>query len=137
MPRFFRAMKKSDDDKPLVEPTASGLGVRPNHDIDLDVSGNAIANRKGMSVGPNWRDLPLHRIPKRLRPLAPGARGSDATFCFVYGDGPFQDSPVTADLELACDSATHGTVAPYQTVPLLQYEGALEATRNDWTNDEA
>ncbi len=136
MPRFFRAMKRSDDDKPLVEPTASGLGVRPNHDIDLDVNGNAIANKKGMSVAPNWRDLPLHRIPKRLRPLVSGARGSDSTFCFAHGAGPFRDGLVTADLELACDSTTHGTVAPCQAVALFQYESALAATRNDWTVDE-
>ena len=50
MPKIYRAMKKDDDDKPYIEQSANGLGVRPNHDIDVDVNGNAIANKKGMSV---------------------------------------------------------------------------------------
>ena len=43
-----------------------------------------------MSVAPNWRDINLNRIPKRLKTLFPGARGSNAWFCFRTGTGPFR-----------------------------------------------
>lgn len=79
MPLVFRAMKKSEDGLPTVEQTASGLGVRPGIDIDLDVQGNVEVNGKGMSVAPTLRSMPLLRIPKRLRDKVPGARGSNNT----------------------------------------------------------
>ena len=44
MPVVFRVMKKDQDDLPKVEQSASGLGVRPGIDIDLDAQGNAIVN---------------------------------------------------------------------------------------------
>ncbi len=71
-PKVYRAMKKDNDEKPSVEQTASGLGVRLWADISIDATGNVVLDNSGMSVAPAWRDLELHRIPKRLRTLVPG-----------------------------------------------------------------
>ncbi len=89
-----------------------------------------------MSVSPNWRDLPLFRIPERLRSLKPGARGSNQTSCFRGGSGPFQQGTFAEGLTLEPDSATHGTIAPVRVMPLDDYQSALEATRPGWQVDE-
>jgi hypothetical protein len=136
MPRVFRAMRRDADGLPHVEPSASGLGVRPGVDIDIDPNGDVLVNGKGMSVSPNWRDLPLFRIPERLRPLKPGARGSNNTSCFRSGAGPFQREAFAEGLALEPDSATHGAIAPARVMPLGDYQSALETTRPDWQVDE-
>jgi hypothetical protein len=136
MPRVFRAMRKDADGLPLVEQSASGLGVRPGVDIDVDPRGDVLVNAKGMSVSPNWRDLPLFRIPERLRHLKPGARGSNNTFCLCSGSGPFQRGDFAEGLTLEPDSAIHGTIAPARLMPLDDYRSALEATRPTWHVDE-
>jgi hypothetical protein len=100
-------MKKEPDGLPTVGPT--NLGVRPGTDIDLDIANNALANGKGMSVAPNWRDINVNRIPKRLRPIVLGARGNNSGFCFRMGDGPFQQG---------------------------SFAKGLTATRADWQEDE-
>jgi hypothetical protein len=137
MPLVFRAMRKEDDGFPKVEQSAGGLGVRPGVDIDLDPQGNAMVNGKGMSVSPAWRDLPISRIPRRQRSVVPGARGSNNTFCFKTGDGPFRPGAFAAGLVLEPDSATHGCVTPERLVPLQQYESDLAATRSHWQVDES
>jgi hypothetical protein len=129
-------MRKDADGLPHVEQSASGLGVRPGVDIDADPEGNVLVNGKGMSVSPDWRDLPLFRIPERLRHLKRGARGSNNTFFFCSGTGPFQRGAFADGLTLEPDSATHGTIAPAQVMPLDDYQAALEATRPDWQVDE-
>jgi hypothetical protein len=129
-------MRKDADGFPHVEQSASGLGVRPAVDIDVDLHGNVLVNGKGMSVSPNWRDMPLFRIPERLRHLKPGARGSNKTFCFRTGAGPFQRGGFAEGLTLEPDSATHGNIAPDRTVPFDDYQSALEATRPEWQVDE-
>jgi hypothetical protein len=58
MPRVFRAMRKDEDGLPHIERSASGLGVRPDKDIDVDPDGKIFVNGKGMSVGPGWREVP-------------------------------------------------------------------------------
>jgi hypothetical protein len=88
-------------------------------------------------VGPAWRDLPIFRIPKRLRDKAPGARGSDDTFCFRAGNGPFASGSFAAGLELVVDGPTHACIAPAQSVPLDRYESDLAATRTGWQVDES
>lgn len=127
-------MRKDTDDLPTVSPT--GLGVRAGKDVDVDARNNVLVNGKGMSVAPNWRDININRIPKRLRPLLPGAAGSNTWFCFRTGDGPFQQGAFATGLTLEPDSATHGVVAPAQIVPLASYEADLAATRPDWEVDE-
>lgn len=130
MPLVYRAMRADGDGLPTVEPTASGLGVRPGIDVDV-VAGDVLKNGLGMSVSPSWRVISILRVPKRLRDKVPGARGSNSTYCFKYGVGPF-----AAGLELAPDTPAHGCVTPGQQVPLLTHENDLASTRADWQVDE-
>ena len=135
-PQVYRAMKKDADDKPTVDQTATGLGVRPGTDINIDAAGNVVLDDNGMSVAPRWRDLELHRIPKRLGTIVPGARGSNNTHCFTTGAGPFQRDPFAQGLELIPDTVIHAAVAPIAAVPLAQYEANLASTCPDWVIDE-
>jgi hypothetical protein len=134
MPRVFRVMRKEPDGLPTVNQTS--LGVRPGMDVDLDVHNNVLVNGKGMSVAPNWRDINVNRIPKRLRPVVPGAGGSNNKFCFRAGNGAFVQGAFANGLTLEPDSATHGNIAPAQVVPLATYEAHIAATRPDWQEDE-
>ena len=136
-PKVYRAMKKGVDDYPLAEQSASGLGVRSGIDITLDQTGNVVLDGNGMSVAPAWRVLELHRIPKRLGTIVPGARGSNATYCFTTGTGPFAQAPFAPGLELLPDTPAHGCVAPTVSVPLRDYEDNLATTRTNWTIDES
>jgi hypothetical protein len=122
-------MRKDADDLPTVSETS--LGVRPEKDVDFDAQNNVLVNGKGMSVTPNWRDININRVPKRLRPLLPGAAGSNTWFCFRTGTGPLERGPFANGLTLELDSATHGTVAPAQIVPLATYLADIAATRPD------
>ena len=137
MPRVYRTMKREDDGFPTVEQSGSGLGVRAGIDVDLDEQGNVLANGKGMSVAPAWRELNFTLIPKRLRDKFPGARGSNNRFCFRAGTGPFARSSFAHGLELVPDSRKHGCIAPLAMVPLVQYQDDLKATRPDWQLDES
>ena len=134
MPRVFRVMRKDADGLPTLSPTS--LGVRAGVDVDVDAQNAVRVNGKGMSVAPAWRDININRIPKRLRPQIPGARGSNQTFCFRYGTGPFQQGFFADGLTLEPDSPTHGNIAPEQSVPLAIYEADLAATRTGWVEDE-
>lgn len=127
-------MRKEPDGLPAVSQTS--LGIRPGVDVDLDAQNNVLVNGKGMSVAPNWRDINVNRIPKRLRPIVPGAGGSNNTFCFRTGNGAFVQGAFANGLTLEPDSATHGNVAPAQVVPLATYEADIAATRPDWQEDE-
>lgn len=131
MARVFRAMERDDDGWPKVGPSASALGVRPGIDIDVDAQNNAVPNKKGMSVSPSWQELPVRRKPRRL-----GGQGSNNTYCFRFGTGPFQHSAFGPGLEFLPDRPTHGVVRPTQLVPLAEYEANLAATRAEWQFDE-
>jgi hypothetical protein len=133
MPQVFRAMRKDRDDLPTLARLATALGVRIGIDIDIDSQNNAIANNKGMSVSPAWRQLPIFRIPKRLDPRG---QGSNNTYCFKRGTGSFLQGAFAPGLELLPDSPTHGVVRPTQLVQLSQYENDLAATRAEWQIDE-
>jgi hypothetical protein len=134
MPLVFRIMRKDADGLPNISPKS--LGVRRGMDVDVDALDNVLVNHKGMSVAPDWRDVNVLRIPKRLRSKIPGANGSNNTFCFRFGSGAFQSGPFASGLTLECDSATHGIVAPESIVPLSRYESDIAATRSDWREDE-
>jgi hypothetical protein len=142
MPCIYRAMKKADDDLPVVEPGARGLGVRqppsPYADVDVDSDGNVVLNGQGMSVARHWRDLPKHRIPERLDDGEIGAIGSNLDYCWKMGDGPFQRAPIAEGLELIPkkDDTTRGNVAPIRSVSLAQFQSHLGSTRNRWVVDE-
>jgi hypothetical protein len=134
-------MKKDDDDKPVVEATGKGLGVRgepvnEQTDVDLDPQGRVLLNRKGMSVAPQWRDLPFFLISKRLRDKVPSARGNSNLYCFTMGDGPFEEGALSQELTLIVDRATHGVVTPQTLVSLNDFQSHLADTRDDWWIDE-
>jgi hypothetical protein len=139
--RIVRPMKKdpADPGRPLVGVQSKCLGVRTTGnwaDIDIDGSGCAVANRKGMSVSANWRTLPPHLIPEELDDGEIGASGKGMEV-FVLGTGPFADSPVAAGLELCLKEGRNdaGHVCPVATVLLAQYQADLAATRPDWVID--
>ena len=136
MPRVYRAMRSDGDGCPRIEATAAGLGVRVGVDVEVDAGGIVVLDGKGMSVSPDWRDLPLHRIPERLKAEVPDARGSNRSSCFRYGIGPFLRGAFADDLTLEPDSSSHGTVAPSRPMSLPEYQAALAMTRTGWVVDE-
>lgn len=144
MPLIFRAMMRDAmDGKPMVGADARKLGARlppkPHADIPVATDGSVKPQTGGMSVAPRWRDLPAHRIPKRLQSLFRAAAGSDVLHLWRMGEGPFADGPVTTDLNLRVDpndSTRHGFVEPAITMQGADYEAALAATRDAWVIDE-
>jgi len=133
MPRVYRIMKKDDDERPTLGPRS--LGVRSS-EVDVDGANHVQVNGKGMSVSPRWRDISITRIPRRLRDKVRGALGSNNSFCFRFGSGPFMKGPFALGLTLEPDSPHHGTIAPVAAVPFETYQIDLEATRPDWHIDE-
>jgi hypothetical protein len=101
-------------------------------DIAPTPDGRVFPETGGMSVAPTWRDLPAHRIPRRLKKLCPGAAGNDKMDCWRMGIGPFEDSPVSPDLNLRVDSGIHGGVEPSREMPLPAYQDALAQTQDQW-----
>jgi len=138
MPLIFRSMTR-DGDQPSVGAAATTLGVRlppdPHADVHPDGSGEVHPGGGGMSVAPDWRRLPSHRIPKRLRPALHGdqdARGKENLYCWRMGEGPFERAPVSDELQLAPDQPDHGVVEPSTPMPVADFQGYLAATRGEW-----
>ncbi len=134
-------MRKEQDEKPVVDATGKGLGVRVEpvrgvSDVDVDDQNRVILNGKGLSVAPNWRELPFFLIPKRLQHQVKAARGSASLFCFTMGDGAFADDRVAEQLSLRVDRPNHGCVVPSQLVSVERFQADLAATRDDWHIDE-
>src|SRR4051812_42055400 len=131
MPTIFRAMKRAEDNLPVVEPNAKGLGVREppslHADVDVDDQGNVVSKLKGMSVARHWRDLPTHRIPERLDDGLIGATGPNAICCWRMGDGGFLPGPVAHGLELVHKQhdSTRGNIVPSGIVSLAQFQADL------------
>ena len=136
-PKVYRAMKKDAEEKPIADQSATGLGVRSGVDILIDEAGNEILDGNGMSVAPEWRKLELHRMPKRLGSIVPGARGSNSTYCFTTGEGSFQREQFATGLVLIPDTPIHATIAPIAVVPIQEYESLLAFNRPDWVIDES
>lgn len=140
MPLIYRAMTVDGDGKPKVGQAARTLGARVppagKPDIRPDGAGIVRPRTGGMSVAPGWRNLPAHRIPKRLKPLMPDAAGKDEDACFCMGDGPFVSGAVATDLELRVDRPEHGMVEPAAAMPASDYQRALAVTRDQWVIDE-
>ncbi len=142
MPKIYRSMKKEADDKPVVDATGKGLGVRNEPvngvvDIDVDDDGMVLMNGKGMSVAPAWRDLPIHLISKRLKSIFPAARGRMDVYCFTTGQGDFANGELSESLNLSVDRPEHGVVAPASSMSITQYQDALADTRDSWNIDES
>jgi len=139
MPRIYRSMK-ADGDKPLVANSAIGLGVRigngPHDDIRVTKSGEVTPGSGGMSVASNWRELPVHRIPRRLRSQLPSAVGNDLLACWRMGSGTFVTERIAVGLMLRIDKGNHGLVEPTERTLLDNYLQNLAATRDEWFIDE-
>jgi hypothetical protein len=130
--------------KPKVGAQSKNLGVRtppnPHADIAVDAAGNVQPGAGGMSVAPDWRLLPGHLIPKRLKHVVPKARGSNQLCCWRLDDGAFQPGKITADLWMSPDPAApnrHGFVEPSRRMALHEFQAALFDTRDDWVRDES
>jgi hypothetical protein len=148
-PKVYRAMLRDEvDGLPVAGANANALGVRvPNLDaaeatmttvdVRMDELGNVAMDGGGMSVAPEWRKLPVHRIPERLRPLVPSARGKNMTACYAMGEGEFVRGAVAVRLELIPDKPGHGVIAPTEVVPIATYQSDLGATRRFWRIDES
>jgi hypothetical protein len=115
-----------------------GVRVPPaaRPDIIPDAAGLVTPGMGGMSVSPNWRDLPYWLILARLSHLIFGATGRNDAACFRMGNGPFTSGPVAADLELRVDGPTHGLIEPAAVMTVADYQRALAATRDQWIVDE-
>jgi hypothetical protein len=129
------------DNLPVVGSTSSSeLGARHGDDISVDAAGNVVRNATGMSVAPGWREIKYTRIPKRLKPIFPGATGPNSNACFTMGEGPFENGIVANGLELIPDEGpmpfVHGVVAPIEVVPVAKYQADLANTRASWRIDE-
>src|SRR5688572_5778937 len=127
----------AQDGKPKVGSESKRLGVRvapnPIEDIVVNSDGTVSPATGGMSVAPQWRKLKLHLIPKRL-----GGRGHDDLVCWRLGDGEFVETMISNDLIFRPDpNPTHGLIQPARSMPVVQYQEALAATRDDWTRDES
>jgi len=138
-------MKMAQDGFPAAEPPARGLGIREpgqegvKADIDVDSDGLVVLNERGMSVARGWRDLPPHRIPRRMDDGEIGARGPDKDCVWCLGQGEFLPGPVSRALLLAIKihNTSSGNVVPAQRVTVAQFLMDLAATRKDWSVDEA
>ena len=144
MALVYRVMTP-DGAVPKIGPSARALGVRvpanPNADVTPDEAGNVGPQRGGMSVAPAWRDLEVHRIPRRLEHIVPDATGSNKDQCWKMGEGPFTEAAVSSQLILRPDEAVdgkvvHGVIEPASVMSIEGYQTALAATRDEWTVDE-
>ncbi len=142
MPKVYRSMRRADDGLPTAGSNSKELGVReppnPAADVDLDENRIVILNGRGMSVVQNWRQLPLHLVPKRLRTTAPGATGANTLACWTMGEGEFAAGALTENVELSLKrgNSRGGNVTPSLPVSIDQFQRDLSATRNLWILDE-
>lgn len=139
---IYRAML-IDEGLPHVAPSAASLGVRlppdKHADINVDRFGLVEPGTGGMSVSPEWRFLPVHRIPRRLRMKFPRAAGKNDLFIWRMGEGPFTSGSFTEHLMLRLDPEKpqkHGFVEPVVRMAVADYQQALARTRGYWRIDE-
>ena len=135
MPGIVRAMRR-DGQHPLVGASKNALGVVIGHghndDLPMNAQGLVIPKTGGMSVSPTWRDLPGHRIPRRLQFLCSKATGNNLADCWQLGEAPFIDGPVTTTLSLKIDHPAHGIIEPSNEMEVGEFHAALSATRERW-----
>lgn len=133
-------MHSDTDGSPIVGDAANKLGVRfpPVAPADVDLcpaTGKVLANRKGMSIAPDWRNLPVHRIPVRLQPRFPAAVGSNRYRCYRLREFEFVDCSISQLLVLFVGQG-HGVICPRVDMPADQLRVALSETRAEWEVDE-
>jgi hypothetical protein len=131
------------DESPRVGRSKTLLGVLigpgVNDDINQDSNGCVHPGQGGMSVAPNVDALPPHRLPERLRAAYPhrfpDAVGTNTLRCWQMGAGAFEVSAVADRLLLRPDPERpnqHGLVEPNAKMLSMDYETAIEATRDQW-----
>jgi hypothetical protein len=130
--KLYRAMIDDGEGRPLVVPTARGLGVRfvsddPElSDILADDEGLVGPGDGGMSVCPETPEyLVLHR-----RPPSYGGTGKDPVWEIAdeeLGEGLMYRQDTDADAP-----RPHGLVEPDRRMRLDEYEDLLAATREAW-----
>jgi hypothetical protein len=112
-----------EDNLPLAEQTARGLGVRTGVDIPVDGFGLVEPGAGGMSVAlDDPSALPAHRRPPEF--------GGD-------GDDPLwriEESDLAGPLTCVPDELLpgHAFVEPAYQMPLEDYQVALAETRQQW-----
>lgn len=92
-----------------------------------------------MSVAPSIRELPLHKIPARLKSRIPGAKGNDNLICWRFGEGPFFEAHISEKLLFRPDPGKpdkHGLVEPSVEMAVDEYQMALAGTQDQWVKDE-
>jgi hypothetical protein len=134
MPLIYRGMLR-DGDHPEIGPSRKTLGAQVPGDLS-DEEGLVKPKTGGMSVSPTWRDIPMHRMPRRLKHLAHQATGSNTYECWKMGEGPFQGGVVTEGLSLRLDKPKHGLVEPSIIMKTTEYQEYLARTCNLWIIEE-
>lgn len=127
---LYRAMKAADDEFPIVEDSARGLGARAGRgdgtdDVVPDADGVVQPNAGGMSVTP---DDPRRMNPLR-RPRALGGVGKYPLYV-IDGDGLGIDLAFRRDPR---DPMAHAFVEPSHPLALAPYRRALGETRPRWS----
>lgn len=146
-PRMFRTMKE-DGGRPTTGVSRGELGARlpggtAKEDVKPDGDGLVHPGGGGMSVSPSLRDLPPNLIPRRLQgSLARDARAPNDWRVWRLGTTPFAPGAVGTMLQLRPDQprdgkTTHGAIEPSRSMPVDEYQGALQSTRDAWEIDES
>lgn len=128
----YRAMTAAADGRPLLAPSARGLGVRTSADpLDIGVEQGMVGPStpaRGLSVAP---DTPMN-LPRHRRPPEWGGTGKDPVWSLDLGKLPDALRYVPDQVAGAGERARHGIIEPATRMPLEEYEEALASTRDLW-----
>lgn len=122
MRSIYRGMK-DDGGAPALGETKRSLGVTMPDDLDVDSSGIALHNHKGMSTSP---DSPMNLPPFR-RDKEWGGTGKDPVWEINDSDLKTEKLDWHED-----DPGKHGIVRPAQDMPYEEFKTALESTQGKW-----
>ena len=114
-------------------------GKREAADVDVDVHGNVIANKKGMSVFRSLSDLSRlisRLVPVHLASKIRGAAGPAGTRIWSLGTGTFASGSVTENLDLHETGDVHGSVCPSKPMHMVELQKELANTQVQWKIDE-
>jgi hypothetical protein len=115
-------MRRDGDGFPvLTHLTSSGLGVRPEIDIQVDDDGFVEPESGGMSVTPDTPD----GLPPARRPREFGGIGKHPAWFLDADELP--DSLVYRE-----ERETHGFIEPSVRMELTDYQEAIAETRELW-----
>ena len=134
---------KFEDDKPVVGCGSDMLGVRIDcDDPDITPDGEQMVHRcgDGLSVYSCLCTIPPSRVPKSLKGIVIGARGSLNRHIWRFGNGLFTEGQLCEGLSLKPDEPInkpqHGVVQPDRAMHIDAFQQYLADTQNDWIVDE-